>query len=36
VGVLAGASTREVDIQAVIDFLTPLGQVAAEREPVPA
>jgi (E)-4-hydroxy-3-methyl-but-2-enyl pyrophosphate reductase len=33
VGVLAGASTREVDIQAVIDFLTPLGERVAEREP---
>jgi len=34
VGVLAGASTREVDIQAVIDFLTPLGEGVADREPV--
>ena len=33
VGVLAGASTREVDIQAVIDFLTPLNERAAVREP---
>lgn len=34
VGVLAGASTREVDIQAVIDLLTPLGEGVPEREPV--
>ncbi len=34
VGVLAGASTREVDIRAVIDFLTPLNERAAVREPV--
>jgi 4-hydroxy-3-methylbut-2-enyl diphosphate reductase len=34
VGVLAGASTREVDIQAVIDFLAPLNESAGVREPV--
>ena len=34
VGVLAGASTREVDIQAVIDFLSPLNEAADVREPV--
>ena len=34
VGVLAGASTREVDIRAVIDFLTPLNEHAGAREPV--
>lgn len=33
VGVLAGASTREVDIQSVIEFLTPLNEPVAEREP---
>lgn len=33
VGLLAGASTREVDIQAVIDFLTPLGEPAAAATP---
>ncbi|HXI19195.1 MAG TPA: 4-hydroxy-3-methylbut-2-enyl diphosphate reductase [Chloroflexota bacterium] len=34
VGLLAGASTREVDIQAVTDFLTPINECAAVREPV--
>ena len=34
VGVLAGASTREVDIRAVIDFLEPLNTPAEVREPV--
>jgi (E)-4-hydroxy-3-methyl-but-2-enyl pyrophosphate reductase len=34
VGLLAGASTREVDIQAVTDFLSPLGEGADAREPV--
>ena len=34
VGVLAGASTREVDIRAVIDFLEPLNAAAKAREPV--
>ena len=33
VGVLAGASTREVDIRAVIDFLEPLNAAAEAREP---
>jgi (E)-4-hydroxy-3-methyl-but-2-enyl pyrophosphate reductase len=34
VGVLAGASTREVDIRAVIDFLEPLNAGLGLREPV--
>ena len=34
VGVLAGASTREVDIRAVIDFLAPLNETAETRVPV--
>ena len=33
VGVLAGASTREVDIRAVIDFLEPLSMAAEARQP---
>jgi 4-hydroxy-3-methylbut-2-enyl diphosphate reductase len=33
VGVLAGASTREVDIRAVIDFLLPLNEAADVPEP---
>ncbi len=35
-GVLAGASTRESDIQEVIDFLTPLGVALPAGAPVPA
>ncbi len=34
VGVVAGASTRESDIQAVIEFLTPLGSDVGDPEPV--
>ena len=33
VGLLAGASTREVDIQAVTDFLSALNEAADVREP---
>ncbi len=33
-GLLAGASTREIDIQAVTDFLAPLNERSAPLEPV--
>jgi (E)-4-hydroxy-3-methyl-but-2-enyl pyrophosphate reductase len=36
VGILAGASTREVDIQAVIDLLAPLNESLHERVREPA
>jgi len=34
VGLLAGASTREIDIQAVTDFLAPLNERSVALEPV--